>query len=343
MAAVTFVKLLGTVFAGSARSSRAAHAHDPHFFMLAPMVLLAGCCLLIGACPALLAGALDRASVSWGGSAQPDAASRPARRGRAVPLAVGHVGRPARSGGGGLRVFVDMGPPAAGRTRPFDKLRTSPFERLRTGPTWDCGYARPEPRMQYSGSSFSQMLVGLLSWALWPRTATPVIKGAFPPAAGFKSDLPDTLLDRGLRPALGSAGRLLSHARVLQRGPIQVYLLYVVAILLILFCSRDPRRCGKNYGPDRAHSFMSSCSWRCRPFFRASSTGPRHGSPDEPARRFSSHTTTSCGSCEKTWSSAPRPPGCSAPPRSSRSRRCCWPGWSSRSAASTPPSSSPAT
>lgn len=88
--------------------------------------------------------------------------------------------------------------------------------------------------MQYSGSSFSQMLVGLLSWALWPRTATPVIKSAFPQSSGFKSDLPDPVLDRGLRPAFGSAGRLLSHARVLQRGPIQIYLLYVVAILLTL-------------------------------------------------------------------------------------------------------------
>jgi len=294
MAVVTFVKLLGTVFAGAARSSRTAHAHDPGFFMLAPMVVLAGCCLLIGMFPALLAGALDRATASWAGSAESTHAL--GRLAQDVPLAWLSVmsaalialaagggawlwlcGRPKWSSAGvgsALRTVSTTpqitvrsdresfssaagaltGGSVPGATKPplgapaalkIPNLsadpeespaweRTGRFRPARTAPTWDCGYARPSPRMQYSGSSFSQMLVGLLSWALWPRTATPVIKSAFPQSSGFKSDLPDPVLDRGLRPAFGSAGRLLSHARVLQRGPIQIYLLYVVAILLTL-------------------------------------------------------------------------------------------------------------
>jgi hydrogenase-4 component B len=32
-------------------------------------------------------------------------------------------------------------------------------------PTWDCGYAAPAPTMQYTSSSFAQMLVGLFGWA----------------------------------------------------------------------------------------------------------------------------------------------------------------------------------
>jgi len=225
MAVVTFVKLLGTVFAGSARSTRAAHAHDPRFLMLAPMVVLAGCCLLIGMFPALLASTLDRAAASWG----PGAGPMPdlGRIDQDVPfgsLSVMSIALIAMAAGGCACLWMWRRGIA----------RTGPFDKLRTGPTWDCGYARPGPRMQYSGSSFSQTLVAMLSWALWPRTSSPVIKAAFPPATSFNSDLPDPVLDRGLRPAFHSAGRLLTRAHVLQRGPIQVYLLYVVAILLTL-------------------------------------------------------------------------------------------------------------
>src|SRR5438105_13865327 len=50
----------------------------------------------------------------------------------------------------------------------------------RTGPTWDCGFARASARIQYSGSSFSQMLVDLLSWILCPRRRQPRIEAPFP-------------------------------------------------------------------------------------------------------------------------------------------------------------------
>jgi hypothetical protein len=100
--------------------------------------------------------------------------------------------------------------------------------------TWDCGYARPTARMQYSGSSFSQMMVELLAWVLWPRRRPPRINDVFASRSDFASDVPDVVLDRTLLPAFGSAQWLLGWARVLQRGPIQMYLLYVLAILVML-------------------------------------------------------------------------------------------------------------
>jgi len=56
----------------------------------------------------------------------------------------------------------------------------------------------------------------------------------FPGAAGFGSDVPDVVLDRGLRPGFTLAERVAGWMRVLQRGPIQVYLLYVLGILVML-------------------------------------------------------------------------------------------------------------
>jgi len=78
------------------------------------------------------------------------------------------------------------------------------------------------------------MMVELLAWVLWPRRRLPRINDVFASRSDFASDVPDVVLDRTLLPAFGSAQWLLGWARVLQRGPIQMYLLYVLAILVML-------------------------------------------------------------------------------------------------------------
>ena len=51
--------------------------------------------------------------------------------------------------------------------------------------------------------------------------------------------MPDAVLDRVLLPLLGAADRGLSKLRVLQRGPVHTYLLYVVlAVVSVLLVAR---------------------------------------------------------------------------------------------------------
>ena len=78
------------------------------------------------------------------------------------------------------------------------------------------------------------MIVGLLAWVLWPRERQPSVSGPFPREAEFTADVPDVVLDRTLLPALWGAAWLLAWLRKIQGGPIQLYLLYVLAILLAL-------------------------------------------------------------------------------------------------------------
>jgi hydrogenase-4 component B len=216
IAVVTFVKALGAMFAGNPRSARATSAHDPDRSMLVPMSILAVCCVLIGVLPVLAVGVLDRAATSW--SPHPSGPLNSIES--YVPLA----------GLTALAVALLLTVAFGGWC-----LRRSRVDRSARGAdTWGCGYARPTVRMQYSGSSFSQMIVALLAWALWPRRKTPRIDGVFPARAEFASDIPDVVLDRGLRPAFASAEWLLGWARGIQRGPIQVYVLYVLAILIML-------------------------------------------------------------------------------------------------------------
>jgi hydrogenase-4 component B len=101
--------------------------------------------------------------------------------------------------------------------------------------TWDCGYAAGGPRIQYTASSFAQMLVGLFRWAVLPDEHRPRLNGPFPEVGQrFESHAPDPVLDRLLLPGLTRGRSLLGLARAIQAGRIQAYLLYIVVTLLVL-------------------------------------------------------------------------------------------------------------
>lgn len=216
MAVVTFVKVAGTVFGGSPRGPHADRVCDPAFAMLAPMAFLAGCCVLIGLLPFGAIRLVDQAVLQW------SSASRVVVKPVAAYVALGWVS----SLGIVLVALI-----ATGWFALWRRQRTCA---ARDSITWDCGYARPTSRMQFTGSSFSQVLVEIVGWALCPRTRQPQLAGPFPPPTRFKSEVPDAVLDRALMPAFRSTGSVLGRARILQRGPIQLYLVYVLGILLVL-------------------------------------------------------------------------------------------------------------
>jgi hydrogenase-4 component E len=88
--------------------------------------------------------------------------------------------------------------------------------------------------MQYTGSSFVQTLVNLFRFALRPTERPPDIRGLFPAKAHFKSRVPDLVLDRLLLPFTRWAGEWLPLLRLFQQGQTQLYVLYVLMILIAL-------------------------------------------------------------------------------------------------------------
>ena len=92
--------------------------------------------------------------------------------------------------------------------------------------------------MQYTASSFGQMLVALFAWALRPSVHNPGPLPLFPQKAEFHSVVQDAALDRVLLPAFQTGAWLFSCFRVLQRGSIQAYLLYIFIALLALLMWR---------------------------------------------------------------------------------------------------------
>jgi NADH:ubiquinone oxidoreductase subunit 5 (subunit L)/multisubunit Na+/H+ antiporter MnhA subunit len=220
LAAACFAKVFGTVFLGAARSEHATHAHDAPRTMLVPMAALAAACALIGLYPSLFLPALRHASSAWAplAPAAPDDAAR------------GAVSA-ARAITGSAAVLVAVaGVLGAWRRR---RAHGAPVSE-----TWGCGYTRPTPRMQYTGSSFAEMLTLRFGWAFFPRARVVPPRGPFPRHAAFGSHVPDTVLDVALVPVLRTASWGAERVRRLHRGQVQGQALLVGLTLVALLAWR---------------------------------------------------------------------------------------------------------
>jgi hydrogenase-4 component B len=216
LAVACFVKVFGAVFLGLARTRPAELAHESPATMTGPMFVLVACCAVIGLAPMLIAPALERGVTAW----LPEAFPQGLRLAELAPL--DWVSR----FGGILVILVVL---VSGLV--VARLRRSPVPR--TG-TWDCGYAAPTTRMQYTSSSFAEMLVGLFAWGLRPKTHLTPVEGLFPTHAAFTSHVDDVVLDSAVLPAARWIADGCAWFRRFQQGSMQAYLMYILAILLVL-------------------------------------------------------------------------------------------------------------
>ncbi|HEY6002192.1 MAG TPA: oxidoreductase, partial [Anaeromyxobacter sp.] len=99
--------------------------------------------------------------------------------------------------------------------------------------TWSCGFAQASARIQYTGSSFAELLLGSFSWAVRPRGGAPTLGGPFPAEAAFHSAVPDPVLDLALVPAARVLGELASRARVLYLRRLIHFQMLLVLVTLV--------------------------------------------------------------------------------------------------------------
>jgi hydrogenase-4 component B len=223
LALACFVKVFGAVFLGSPRTRAGAHAREAPVSMRIPMLGLAAGCLLIGVAPALTAPVLDRTLACWlPGS---EAASRPLAG--LVPLqAIGFLAA-------ALAALIALAAWFLVPRKPVPAVVT-----------WDCGYARPTSRMQYTAASFARSLTDLFHWALHPHLQRPRLSGLFPGPASMHSHVGDAVLDRVLLPSGRQFESGAGWFRRFQQGLIQHYVLYILIALLVLLGTLIPFRDG---------------------------------------------------------------------------------------------------
>ena len=205
LALATFVKAGAIVFLGAPRTKAAVHAHESGWWMRAPMLGLAALCAVLGLAPILVWPVVARAAATWD----------PAWTGGEAPalltLSGVHVALAVVLGTAGLALWA--------RVRALG---------VRRGPTWDCGYAVPSPRMQYTSGAFAEVALHWFSPVLRFERTVQRPRALFPQRALHVERAVETVLERVIGPIAGGVLRVSSLVRQLQHGRLQLYIVYVV-------------------------------------------------------------------------------------------------------------------
>ncbi|MDR3460286.1 MAG: proton-conducting transporter membrane subunit [Verrucomicrobiae bacterium] len=212
LALACFVKVCGVVFLGLPRHEIAPHVHECGWRMRLPMLVIGVACVVIGLAPILFWPALATAAAAW----QPELANSipPAPL---VTLGAFHLA---------LAALVILAAAFLWR-----RVRRNGLSRAGT---WDCGYAAPTARMQYTAGSFAGIITGWFDWILRPQRHEQPPGGNFPARAGFEEHTPETVLEKIIEPAGSLVLRLSLAVRHLQHGRVQSYIFYLLLGLAAL-------------------------------------------------------------------------------------------------------------
>jgi hydrogenase-4 component B len=223
LALACFVKVCGVVFLGLPRSAAAQNARECGPPMRGGMLALAAGCLAIGLAPVLFWPALETASSDWMPSWTSPSPDAPL-----FTLGVFHLVLAA------LAILAGAG--LVWRLRRNGVARAG---------TWDCGFAAPTPRMQYTAGSFAGIITEWFAWILQPHRLVRPPEGPFPKSSEFAEHTPETVLEKVIEPASSIVMRVSTAARRLQHGRLQAYVVYLllgmVALSLVVWMAGGSR------------------------------------------------------------------------------------------------------
>ncbi|HEY8518256.1 MAG TPA: proton-conducting transporter membrane subunit [Candidatus Binatia bacterium] len=213
LAAACFVRLVGVTLLGAPRSAAAQRAHEGSTWLVVPTWLLALTCVAIALVPGRVVELLAPGAAQLLGSS---AASFDGASAALAPLARANLGV--------WLVVAALGAVSFAAQR----------GRITREVTWDCGYAAPTPRMQYTARSFSETLTErLLPSPLRPRSRRPAASGLFPGRMAFATDYADPFTRAVYEPFFARWAARFARLRWLQIGILQVYVLYVVVVVVL--------------------------------------------------------------------------------------------------------------
>ncbi|MGV8059476.1 MAG: proton-conducting transporter membrane subunit [Smithellaceae bacterium] len=215
LAAACFTKAFGIVFLGEPRSPEAQTAHESSPWMTIPMMLLAVACIVIGlAGPFVIQVLSPVVGVILG---NPPAGEIQTASDYLKYITIGSI------------VFIILLAVIVLLRHHLLSGRT-----VGTAGTWDCGYAAPTARMQYTASSFAQPVIELFQFFLRTKKHLTIPDTYFPSASNFESHTPDIGRESIYNPIFKTIGSFFLRMKVVQEGRIHIYVLYVVGTLLIL-------------------------------------------------------------------------------------------------------------
>jgi len=209
LALACFVKVCGVVFLGAPRSKAADRAHECGPSMRVAMLVLGAGCVAIGLGSIFFWPAVSRAVEVWQPIWTGENTAQPL-----VALSQAHVA---------LALLAVVASLVLWR-----KAKRGGFTRALT---WDCGYAAPTPRMQYTAGSFAGIITEWFAWILRPIKHEHRPEKVFPAQASFVQHTPETVLEYAVEPAGSLIMQLALKARRFQHGRVQTYVLYLVVAI----------------------------------------------------------------------------------------------------------------
>jgi hydrogenase-4 component B len=219
LATACFTKAFGCIFLGEPRGAEASHAHEVGPAMRISMLILAAACILV-AFTAPLWPMVLQSSVASINPVFFRELSELIDSQAVLPLKV------ICAASWILLVIIGI--------LFYVRKRLLSDKRVGQAGTWDCGYAAPSARMQYTASSYAGPLVILFRMFIRPRTRLNAPNGLFPRQASFHSETPDVFRDYLYSPLYFGVAWAASKLRWLQHGRIQLYVLYIALTILVL-------------------------------------------------------------------------------------------------------------
>jgi hydrogenase-4 component B len=211
LAVYCFVKVVGLVLLGEPRRSECAQAHEAPRGMRAAVVALAGLCVGLGAAAAAI---VPRLAELGPGRADLD------------PCAALHA--PGTGSLPSLALVVALPVVVALLWRARRSPRAAP------APAWACGQDAV-PALQWTSAGFTKPLRLVLEAVLRPRrevveeTHSGVLQGL-----EYRAEVPHLFDTHLYDPAARAAGRAAGRVRRLQSGSLRAYLLYLLALVVVV-------------------------------------------------------------------------------------------------------------
>lgn len=213
LAMLCFTKAFGIIFLGTERKPFPEPVHEAEFSKLFPKYLIVTVIILIGVVPQLFVGAISKPVALFTGEIMDSQEMGFFSDLRAVSIAAwGFI----------LLAAVIFG---------IRKLAAS--KTVSASPTWGCGYAAPDSKLQYTANSFVRSYRKLARPFLMMNKNETEMKGIFPNPVRSVTHPYDKmealLIDIPLKQLKGFMGRF----RFLQNGNPQFYILYGVIFIFI--------------------------------------------------------------------------------------------------------------
>ncbi|MBN2343320.1 MAG: hypothetical protein JXX29_17820 [Deltaproteobacteria bacterium] len=220
LAVAAFTKSAGLIFLGEPRVSLDVTPKDPGWRMKAPQLVLAVCAIALGVFSPYLLPFIEAAIQNYS----------PVMHGAPTPLY--DVLQPSLQNiiivfGLLLALFAVL----AATVTILSGGRKSTSERR---PVWDCGYARPEPSMQYTPSSYTAPIVNLFRAILRLKIVRIAPNGFFPDSGSFETIIKDRTRESFFAPLFKFAAKILLPFKILQHGHVHIYVIYVAVTLIAL-------------------------------------------------------------------------------------------------------------